>query len=495
MRSKEQSFILNYNDRISSRTAMFKRRITIVISLIIMILSICVKSFGQKQDTSQVYPLQLDLPIFDFPYMLESGKTGQFFNSFSMQQSLAITQDIHSVNYYLNNRFWHKVIQPDTKRSKVYNRIAANATSGLIDYVFTYYGVAFSAQWLHEEYHRNGLTTRGIPSYNETYNRFNGGYANGSVSKVSDDDLIRFKKDSPQELVRSFSAGIESELLLLRGLQKDNFYKRSQYANILLNVLLTKHAIDYVNQFRKHDYNASIDSMNTHGQTINERDFVGWDFTPWVYDLHRPNEPYEERGIHPSGVGVDRAIKTTSLTSEEYSYLKKMGNMQYLNFISPFMIGINRININKHTAFNFAVRHYLNSFGYDLTTDFFVDFKGKEYLVALHGYSNKNLFLPGVEVELPRIEIRKKSNNNNYWTFHPNAMLWMQPDDFYSTEGRLGGLIRLRAAYSLNSTWKIYTTVETKTKGWVAGHPYLEPNFGIRGGVYAQFGKSFKKHN
>ncbi|TJZ63124.1 hypothetical protein FAZ15_02165 [Sphingobacterium olei] len=70
---------------------------------------------------------------------------------------------------------------------------------------------------------------------------------------------------------------------------------------------MKKHTIDYVNQFRRNDYNASIDSMNAHGLQINDRDFVGWDFTPWVYDLYRPNEPYEARGICP-----------TFLTSEEY---------------------------------------------------------------------------------------------------------------------------------------------------------------------------------
>src|SRR5690606_16136868 len=129
-------------------------------------------------------------------------------------------------------------------------------------------GVVLSAQWMHEEFHRAGLTIRGIASYDETYNRLNGGFANGSVSRVKDEDLIRLKKEAPQELVRSFAAGIESEFLLLRGLQKDNFFSDSKHANIALNILLTKHAIDYVNQFKQKDYNASIDSMNAYGLTV-----------------------------------------------------------------------------------------------------------------------------------------------------------------------------------------------------------------------------------
>src|SRR5690606_10613802 len=317
-----------------------------VLAWAVLLLAVSMESFGQKRNTAQTYPQELDLPILDLPFAIESAKSGQLWNSFSMEQSLAVTQDLHRINYHLNNRLWDKWIEPDSKRSRTLNRVAANLSSGLIDYVFTYYGIVFSAQWLHEEYHRNALTLNGISSYNETYNRFTSGHANGSISRVRDEDLVRIKRESPQELVRSFAAGIESEYLLLRGLQKDNFYRRSEHPNILLNLLLTKHAVDYVNQFRKKDYNASIDSMNAHGLTVNSRDYVGWDFTPWVYDLFRPDEPYEARGVHPSGVGVDRAIKTTSLSGEEYSYLKKMGRMQYLNFLSPFMLGIHRIHLN-----------------------------------------------------------------------------------------------------------------------------------------------------
>jgi len=463
-----------------------------VLAWAVLLLAVSMESFGQKRNTAQTYPQELDLPILDLPFAIESAKSGQLWNSFSMEQSLAVTQDLHRINYHLNNRLWDKWIEPDSKRSRTLNRVAANLSSGLIDYVFTYYGIVFSAQWLHEEYHRNALTLNGIPSYNETYNRFTSGHANGSISRVRDEDLVRIKRESPQELVRSFAAGIESEYLLLRGLQKDNFYRRSEHPNILLNLLLTKHTVNYVNQFRKKDYNASIDSMNAHGLTVNSRDYVGWDFTPWVYDLFRPDEPYEARGVHPSGVGVDRAIKTTSLSGEEYSYLKKMGRMQYLNFLSPFMLGIHRIHLNGETSFNFALRHYLTSFGYDLTADFFLNLKGKDYLVALHGYRNKERFLPGIEMELPAIHVWKLSDTQ-YWILYPAAVLWLQPGSFYSRSGHPGGLVRLRAAYPLNSRWRLNATFEGKTKGWVAGNPYLKANASFRVGFSAQLNSNGRR--
>ncbi len=460
------------------------RRIAIGLSILFVdIISLAAQT--TPQDTMVVYPLQIDLPLLDMPFQRDAARTGELFDSYSMQQALAVTQNLHRLNYHVNNKFWQRIIRPDSKWTHVYNRLAANLTSGLVDYVFTYYGVVLSAQWMHEEFHRAGLTIRGIRSYDETYNRFNGGFANGSVSRVKDVDLIRLKKEAPQELVRSFAAGIESEFLLLRGLQKDNFFSNSKHANIALNILITKHAIDYVNQFKRKDYNASIDSMNAHGLTVADRDFVGWDFTPWVYDLHRPEEPYEARGTHPSGVGIDRAIKTTSLTAEESRYLERIGKMQYLNFLSPFMVGINRIRLNEHTAFNVAVRHYLNSFGYDLTTDFFIDHRERQYLISLHGYRNKQLLLPGIEVERSPYVFRTQGQER--WLLQPAVMLWLQPRDFYDREARPGGLLRVQGSYALDKTWRIVAVAEGKTEGWVAGNPYLDAKANFRLGISASF--------
>lgn len=441
---------------------------------------------GQQAEVSPGYPLQIDLPLLDLPFQRDAARAGELFDSFSMQQALSVTQNLHRLNYHFNNRLWHKVITPDSKGKKILNRIASNATSGLVDYVFTYYGVVLSPQWMHEEFHRAGLTVRGISSYDETYNRFNGGFANGSVSRVKDEDLVRLKKEAPAELVRSFAAGVESEFLLLRGLQKDNFYLGSRHANVALNILLTKHALDYVGQFKRSDYNASIDSMNIHGVTVAERDFVGWDFTPWVYDLHRPYEPYEARGVHPGGTGIDRAIKTTSLTKEEYGYLEKMSRMQYLNFLSPFMIGVNRIRAGRDMAFNFAVRHYLNSFGYDLSADVFLEKGNRQYLVSLHAYRNKAQWLPGIEIE--RSPYSLAGGGEKRWLFQPSAMLWLQPSDFYDRKARPGGMLKLHASYSLDKTWRVFAAGEAKTKGWVAGNPYLGARTGFRFGVSALFG-------
>src|SRR6185436_9321120 len=71
---------------------------------------------------------------------------------------------------------------------------------------------------------------------------------------------------------------------------------------------------------------------------IRVRDFTGHDILAWAYDLHRPNEPYAARGIHPSGVGIDRYRKPSDLRPEEMQYLRRQGKLQVLNFFDPAFI-------------------------------------------------------------------------------------------------------------------------------------------------------------
>jgi len=142
------------------------------------------KIYGQDS-TLVKYPYLIEFPIFDFPYNKHSS-----YENPSMQQGLQLTKSLHAGNYYINNRLWANIISTDTRSGRIWNRIAANASSGLVDLLLTYEVVVFSPQWQHEEFHRNGLSLQSIPSYNETYNRFNGGQANGSVSKVRDEDMI-----------------------------------------------------------------------------------------------------------------------------------------------------------------------------------------------------------------------------------------------------------------------------------------------------------------
>ncbi len=399
-----------------------------------------------------------------------------------MPQALAVTADLHGTNYYFTNKLWNRWLEPNTKRRRVLNRVAANAQAGVVDYLLAFQLMAFGPAWLHEEFHRSLLSIRGVPSVDETYYRFGGGIANASISHVTDEAMIQFKRDDPAGLVRSFAAGIEGQYALLRRMQQDNFFERAQYPNVAMNILLTWQGVRYVGQFLQADYDQSIDTMNYYGPQVMDRDFVGWDFTAWVYDLHRAHEPYEARGPHPFGPGINRVIKRSALSSAEDAYLKRMAGLQYLNFLSPEMVGVHRIKLNSELAFSFAIRHLPTSFGHDLGGDLLLDHKGRHWLLGIHTYHNHDRSLPGLELARRSIRARKANSRMSY---DVRLMGWLQPRDqfFHDDEARAGGLITMRANRDLSGPLKIYIEAEGKTRGWVMANPYLGPNWSIRAGL------------
>lgn len=456
------------------------------------------------QDSSLFHPrLILDFPVLEVPHLskaagmaynkrlgnLAGGKIApnvqDYINSYeslSMQQALAVTKNLHATNYYFNNKLWNKWMPPTSKNKVLLNRLAANLSSGVVDYALAYYLMIFGPVWLHEEFHRNGITHQCISSHNDTYYRLSGGQPSGSVSKVRDEDLIRWKQTRPQEMIRSFAAGTEAQYQLVRNMRKDNFFKQTNYANVIMNILITKQAVDYVNQYRHLDYDPQADSSNKYEATISQRDYVGWDFTAWVYDLFKPNEPYSNRGPHANGVGLKRTIYKDDLSNEEIKYLNKMGKLQYLNFISPAMIGVSRIKVGKQSSFSFAIRHLLNSFGYDLGADLFINKKGSQWFIGLHSYHNKNKFFPGIEIEKPSFKMAMGKIKTE---FQARAMLWLQPKDqsFTTTKSEAGGLLQLRSNFPFSKTFSMYSELEAKTAGWVAGNPYLTKNLSLRMGI------------
>ena len=466
------------------------------------LLALClVPRITRAQDsTYTITPrLLLDLPLVDAPYgwkaaqmsankrmgladgtnaTMNVGDLLRGYENPSMQQALAVTKDLHATNYYFTNKLWNGIIKPKDQKSFLLNRLAANVQAGIVDYALAYELMVFGPAWMHEEFHRSGTTLRGIPTFNETYYRFGGGIPSASVSHVSDADMVRFKQEAPNELVRSFASGIEAQYALVRNMQQDNFFQRTQYPNVAMNILITKQAVGYVRQFRAADYDQSIDTMNFYGEEMAERDYVGWDFTAWVYDLHRPTEAYTARGEHPFGDGIDRAIKRSKLTPEEDAYLVRMGDLQYLNFLSPDMIGFHGFRVGRNTRFNFAVRHILTSFGYDLGGDLLLDHKGRQWLLGVHTYNNRDHVFGGVE-------LMRKGLRMGAAQIDLRGMLWMQPEQggFLDQDGTLGGLLTVRSNWSLGSAVKVYAEGEAKTKGWVMANPYLNSNISIRTGI------------
>src|SRR6185503_15319227 len=83
------------------------------------------------------------------------------------------------------------------------------------------------------------------------------------------------------------------------------------------------------------------------GTNVPTRDFTGLDPDGWVYDLFRPDEPYAARGIHPSGVGIDRYRSESDFTPRERRYLRRQARLSWLNLLNPQLIGLYGFDVGR----------------------------------------------------------------------------------------------------------------------------------------------------
>lgn len=458
------------------------------------------KSHGQIIVKDTLRPsFEWSLHLADMPYMADAAEAeairaadgnlpfdakvqaqhyGKFYRNLSMVQATDMARNLHGTLYYGHNVLWNKLIKPTDTKKYILNRLLANVTALGTDYLAIKlpYGYAFQ----HEEFHRSVMTTRHIYSYDEVWNFGKG--LDIAVTRVKDEDLIYLKKHFPADQARLSAAGVEGEYRYLQRMREDNFFRQTAYPMVGISLLGTLHAVNYVNLPFTERFNAITDSIMVHDRdNILARDFTGYDFSAWVYDLFTPDEPYENRGTWPGGLGVKRPVKETDLTPEMKSFLSETGNMQYLNFVSPFLVGINRLQLRPGYFFNFALRSVPTSFGYFAGGDFFLDFNKRQMMIGLGVNRSKNLMLPAVEVQYFNLVNRENAR------FNTSLQLagWLQPHDqrFAADKASFGVLVGLRPRLALTERWSVMADLSYKTRGWVFANPYLDENFSGRLGL------------
>lgn len=436
------------------------------------------------------------LYLADAPYMTDAAKSeairdkdgtapfsdkvkahhfGKFYRNLSMTQTTEMTRNLHGSLYYGHNLLWNAVLKPTNTKKYILNRILANVTALSTDYLAIKlpYGYAFQ----HEEFHRSVMATRHIYSYDEVW-KFGKGL-DIAVTNVKDEDLIYLKKHFPSDQVRLAAAGVEGEYLYFQRMREDNFFKQTGYPMVGISIMGTLHAVNYVNLPFAARFNAITDSILAHDpHSVLARDFTGYDFSAWVYDLFTPNEPYQNRGAWPDGTGIKRPVKASELTPEMKNFLRQTGNMQYLNFVSPFMVGINRLRIQPGYYFNFALRSVPASFGYYAGGDFFLDFNKRQMMISVGINKSKKLTLPSVTLKSYDL-IRGKNSR-----FNTNLLLsaWLQPKNqmFATGQAQPGFSISVEPIFSVSKRVSLMSDISYKSKGWVFGNPYLDNNFSAR---------------
>jgi hypothetical protein len=466
--------------------------------LLSFLLAISIVTNAENKDSVQSPLLVFEIPVFDLSYQFDAAKTvnngnasfGSFFKGYAnpgMHQSLNLSTDLYTGLHYGIDKLFKSENNIKRKEKPFVKRLLHYLTFCTADYL-AMYAPGFNG-WLHEEYHRSVMTRFHVNSF-DNMNKFPIGALTTNVSHVIDADLIRFKKESPFDFNRMHVAGIEGEYLLIDQLQRNNFYYNQHLFHELIYLLSTVNSIQYV-QICSIPKQADVmtDGLNAKEKDIRVRDFTGLDFTGWAYDLFKPDEPYTGRGVHPLGNGIDRYIKTTDLTSEELSYLKKQGKLQWLNVISPMMIGIQIIKMTKNGLYgNFAVRNFLTSFGNDISCNFYLKNHNDNLFFAYHSSQNYQRSFPAIEAQL--IDYKKAIGSYSLY-FSPRLLVGMQPleQGFKTSKAAFLALAECKVEMETKSFIHPYIEFSAKTKGWVAGNEFLNSNLSCRVGVISRLNK------
>jgi hypothetical protein len=407
----------------------------------------------------------VDAPLYDAPYNADSPAYP------SMQQTLRWSTGAYQMLHW---SIGHLVNPYREGWPGFWSRLAFAGFDSLAAYFPLF------DSWTHEEFHRAVMGYRGISSHDDVYD-LNIGASVIAVSHVKDEDLIELKRDHPADMVRLPAAGVEGQQQLALALEKDAFFDHVANYHQMAILITYLNGYSYVSSGATSDADTMTEEMNEREEAEPVRDFVGHDFTSWVYDLFRPDEPYEARGVHPTGDGIDRYRTNDDLTAAESAYLKYMGNMQLLNLVDPMLWDVRAFR-HGDVRWNWSLQHYLTSFGHTTNLNLFVEHGDADVFATVLNYRNQDLSLFGLDLELRRfplygVPLLKALSARGHFYRQPARQM------FRDQTSRPGGLGALTLYFPVANRVDTYLEVERKTPGWVAGTPYLDAATSGRVGV------------
>lgn len=432
--------------------------------------------------------LKLNLPLFDLPYQFDAANTGGYafgnqYPALSMRQSLDLTVDVYSsMHFGLKKLHDYMPFDPIWKNAVYY------AGTGIGIITFAYF-IPFGYPWMQQEFTRSLFARYGIDSKNGCYNIFHPGAVNG----LTDDKLGQFKSENPADFIRMNSAGIEGYILfsdkMLRNIflyDLHNFSTLSAFFSAGVGAI-SNTAAAFVADYGASDVDGGIDELYKNDGDEKSRKIYGISSINWVYELFRPDEPYTARGIHPSGTGIARYIKLSQLSGEEKDYLVKQGVLSMLNLISPAFYGFSSIKVGE-TGFygNFALHHYLTSFGTDTQIEIMLKKDKLNFFASYHNYMNYEHYFPALEAEIIDYPVEM---NGVTFLFSPRILIGLQPLEqrFKTSEAAFLAFAGLRTDAGIHKNLFVFFDIGVKTDGWLAGNEYLDPNVNGILGVSARY--------
>ena len=440
-----------------------KTNIIFLLTILLLHSTVFAQTETNDTDTVAMPRLKLDFPLLDFPYQLDAmdATGGNFLTSYSimsMQQSLAISQ-----NAYSSFHFGMKQFHNNSSFSKWATNVIYYGGVALGNILMQW--MPFGTTWLHEEYHRASLATYKINTENLTY-LFPIGMSEIPV-KVDNRDSARMGKKNKPDLIRSFSVGMEGEYMLIDSLQRNNFFYNQQL----------------LHEFYYWQTTSNLHIYLTKGES--------GDFVSWSYLLFNADEWIEFWENPPADIAThekhERKSPRKHLHANELEFLELQGKLHYLNYISPMMFGIRRIPIGTSgTAMNFAMRHQLTSFGYDISARVFLQKAPFNMVFTLHNYMNYRNWFPAIEAELVDFPVTIGSST---FLLSPRVLIGVQPQaqGFKTSSPEFLGLIGLRVDYMVTKNIFPYTNITAKTNGHIAGIDYSTPSVSAQMGLSLRF--------
>lgn len=436
------------------------------IGIVICLLLSWVEGYSQNPPEEQLF---LDFPLISYPYIEEAERTtGGFIESYmnpDMDMSLKLTEDFYTYSHFLLRKW-------------IEDRYWRSCAIILFDGLSSYIPLGYA--WEHEEFHRAVMTHRGVNSFNEVL-LMPIGSSTISVSHETDEDLAAMCNGYRPDFIRLMSAGLEGQTRLVQEIQrKDFFYHRNLeneflcFANIINNVSYSFICAAGLE--------GDIEKMNRREVSVRERDFTGYDLNAWAYELFNPDKKYEDRGPHPSGIGINRYIVRENLSSKAIGYLWRQTCLEALNLLNPMLYGHRRYYLGSTKSGeyygNACIRHYLTSFGDDLILEGLFETPFANSYVSLHDYNNYKHHFAGIEAGIVDKRLLKDRIGLSI-----SAQAWKQPEGFYSADGHIGGMAECKLSFKTN-LGEPYIDCGIKSDGWVAGNVNLERSsfarFGFR---------------
>ncbi|GHU84459.1 hypothetical protein FACS189473_1900 [Spirochaetia bacterium] len=434
--------------------------------------------------------LKLDFPLFDFPYQIDTMNTAGYgffgsYSSLSMDQSLALTMDVYSSMHFGLKKLYDSLTLAPIWKNVIY---IGGTAAGILTFAYV---LPFGYPWMQQEYRRSILSRFDISSRNVMYDIFNttAGYG------VTDAQLERFKAENPHDMIRMYEAGTEGYILFSDHMMRNRFFydldNLSNYTALFASIV----GIIFPNAMllNANSTGAAAVDMSTNVLYDNDggeesRMLYGNSSINWVYDLFRPDEPYSARGIHPSGSGIARYITWEQLSGDERDYLTKQVYLSLLNFSSPLLAGLNAFPLGKSgLKGNFAVYHYLTSFGSDVPVQIFLKKAPFNMLFTWHSYQNYHTYFPAIEAQL--FEFPLQFTPKFGLLLSPRVLLGAQPknQEFRTSAPEFLGLFGLRVDFVIDKHILPFIDFSVKTAGWVAGNEYLNANASVKLGVSLRY--------